>query len=122
MTLVVQRGNAIDGYEYYSESPEVLAYKTIFPDVTDDVAIGTILGMRNLLLQGMEPAIPESDNKPSIEQVVEMIKATIEKEAPPESTGEEPVEEPVEPVEIVEEIAPQIEIVDDAPEGEQVEE
>lgn len=72
----MQEGIAKDGYKYTSESPEVKHYRQIFPDVAEDASIGTVLNMRNALLDGGTPANP-GDNA-EVNALIEEIRATIE--------------------------------------------
>lgn len=89
----VSRGNANDGYEYYVGCPEVEAYKLIYPDISDDAALGTIIGIHNMLLAGMIPALPEeSVNAVEIENVVAMVAKNIQSDVISEPSSDIPPE------------------------------
>lgn len=65
-------GEAVDGTKYTVDSPEVIAYKEIFPDVNDDAAIGSIISIHNTIFHGDDPAGAET-----IASIVKMIREKI---------------------------------------------
>jgi len=73
-------GLAADDTQYSIDSPEVKEYLNIFPDVTPEAAVGSVIEIHNNVAAGEDIA---SDK---VESVIDMIK---EKLAKPVETGEE---------------------------------
>jgi hypothetical protein len=67
-----QQGETNTGVIYTADSPEVIKYKEIYPDVNDDAAIGSVIGMHQAIVEGSEIAGAEE-----VAEVIEMIKAKI---------------------------------------------
>lgn len=88
------KGVAQDEYVYGVDSPEVVAYREIFPDLTEEAAIGSVVSMRNALINGGEIA-PAGDHKEAVDNVIALIKQTLPTpEVPVEDTpAETPAEE-----------------------------
>lgn len=59
-----------DGTQYSLESPEVVAFKKLFPEVTDEVAVSSVVTIHNTVTNGEEPA-------GDAVEIVEMIRAKI---------------------------------------------
>jgi len=79
-------GLAEDGTQYSAESPAVIKYKEIFPDVTEVAAIGSIVGIHNILAKGagMEPA----EGSVNIDEVINLVKENLTEEVAPDSEPE----------------------------------
>lgn len=84
-------GIAGDGTKYYSDSPEVLAYKEAFPEVATDAAIGSVIAIHDNIVNGKEPAAEGEEAM----KIVDLVKANIEAgiagkvDTGEETTGEE---------------------------------
>jgi hypothetical protein len=105
----VAKGEAMDGTEYSVESPEVVAFKNIYPDVTDEAAIGSILNIHNTLAEGGTPA------GEGIDEIITMINDKIN------ATKPEPEEEVAETEPVAEPVGEEVETTEEKP-GEEVEE
>lgn len=70
-------GETEDGTHYDAISPAVFAYRQLFPDVSLEAAIGSVVGLHHSFVKGK--AI--SGDVPGIERVVELIREGIASEA-----------------------------------------
>lgn len=71
-----------DGTQYSIESPEVVKFKELYPEVTDEVAISSVVGLHDIITDGGE-------TNPEAIEVVEMIKEKLMA-----TSGDAPDQEP----------------------------
>lgn len=51
-----QPGLALDGTQYSAESPEVVKFRELFPDVTEEAAIGSVVEIHDNIVESKEIA------------------------------------------------------------------
>ncbi len=86
-----QQGEANDGTLFNIDSPEVVKYKELYPDVNDDAAIGSVVAIYQAIKEGSEVA-----NAVDLSEIIAMINDKLEENT--DNTQSEPEElEPVEP-------------------------
>jgi len=78
-------GLANDGTQYSAESPEVVKYLEMFPDVELDAAIGSVVTIHNNVIAGAEVA-------GDVKEITDMISAKLlaDSEEVPADENEEP--------------------------------
>lgn len=84
-------GMANDNTQYSIESPEVIKYLELFPDVTEEAAIGSVVNIHNHLLEGDENIAGDLS-----EEIVNMIRAEIYSHPETEISEEEPEDDGLE--------------------------
>lgn len=98
--MSIYETKARDGKVYDIDSPEVVEFKRIYPEVTDEVATNTVKTIRETLLDKQEPANPGNNHDAAV--LINKIRAEVDAlEAPAEEN--EPAEAPAEeaPAEVV---------------------
>ena len=72
-------GLADDDTQYSAESPEVVRYRELFPDVTEEAAIGSVVSIHNRVIAGENPAGDAGD------EIAGMIKEKLESQSKDDS-------------------------------------